>query len=67
MSYTKSKSTNEPSIGHGQINFARQKFSSYNHFIPQQECVLSTRMPHSHFHFLCSLDRDIGIKTLIWH
>ena len=32
----------------------------------KQECVHSTRMPHSHFHFLCSVDREIGVKTLIW-
>ena len=31
----------------------------------KQECVHSTRMAHSHYHFLCSVDREIGIKTII--
>ena len=26
----------------------------------KQECVQSTRMPHSHYPFTCSMDREIG-------
>ena len=33
----------------------------------KQECVLSTRMPNSHYHFLCLVDNEFGVKTLIWH
>lgn len=33
----------------------------------KQECVLSTRMTHSHYHILCLGDREIWIKTRIWH
>ena len=35
--------------------------------ICKQECVHSTRMPHSHYHFLCLVDCEIGVNTLIWH
>ena len=31
----------------------------------KQECVPSKRMPHSHYHFLWSVDREIGVKNLI--
>ena len=30
-----------------------------------QECVFCTRIPHSHYHFLCSVDHVNGGKTLI--
>ena len=33
----------------------------------KQERVHSTRMPHSHYHFLCLVDPEIGVKTIIWH
>ena len=36
-------------------------------FYTKQECVHSTRMPHLHYHFLCSVDREIWVKTLIWN
>ena len=36
-------------------------------FRNKQECVHSIGMPHSDYHFQCSVDREIGIKTLIWH
>ena len=36
-----------------------------NSLYDKQECVPSTQMPHSHNHFLCSVDREIGVKTLI--
>ena len=35
--------------------------------IYKQECVHSTRMPHSNYHFLCSVDSEIGIRNLIRH
>ena len=35
--------------------------------IIEQECVPSTQMPHPHYHFLCSVDPENGMKSLIWH
>ena len=33
----------------------------------KQECKHNTRMPNSHYHYLFSVDSEIGAKTLIWH
>ena len=43
------------------------KYSLEKWIIKKQECVHSTWIPHSHYHFLCLVDREIGVKTLIWH
>ena len=37
----------------------------YDQLYIQQECVSSTRMLRPHYHFLCSVDRENGIKFLI--
>ena len=33
----------------------------------EQERVPSTQMPHPHHPFLCLVDRENGVKSLIWH
>ena len=36
-----------------------------NIFKKKKNKNVSTRMPHSHYHFLCSADSEV--KTLFWH
>ena len=40
------------------------EINAMNKFNNEQKCVPSTRMPHSHYHFLCLVDSEIGVKTL---
>ena len=37
----------------------------YMYVIFKQECVPITQVPHSHYHFLCSVDREIGVRPKI--
>ena len=47
------------------LGINKQKIKQNNN--NKQECVHSTRMPHSHYHIPCSVDLEIGVKTLIWN
>lgn len=44
---------------------ARFPFDMDNLYI-KQEYVNNTRITHPHYHFLCSVDHEIGFKTQIW-
>ena len=33
----------------------------------KQESVPNTWMRHPHYNFLCAVDHENGIRTLIWH
>ena len=43
-----------------------EKYDFCRQLCPSKK-VHSTQIPHSHYHFPCSVDCKIGIKTLIWN
>ena len=62
------------SFNHYRISFEKKNVSLYIKKIKQfVQNQIETRMcpmytvPHPHYHFLCSVYRENGVKSLIWH